>query len=106
MPQEVHTAVHSTRAYLPVPFIKSNREKNRQVRVSLFVYVYPPPPKQNDAKNELFENGKMSWTASLETNKLIPPISQVPGYGLAIQGTLKLVKMVPLVQGPGSNHLF
>lgn len=105
MPQEVHTAVHSTRAYLPVSFIKSNREKNRQVCVSPFVYVYPAPHQKKWCQNKLFENGKMSWTVSLETNKLIPAISQVPGYGLAIHGTVKLVKMVPLVQGPGSNHL-
>lgn len=64
-----------------------------------------PPPKKKRYQNELFENGKMSWTASLETNKLNPAISQVLGYGLAIHRTPILVKMVPLVQGPGSNHL-
>lgn len=63
-----------------------------------------PPPKKW-YQNELFENGKMSWTAFLETNKLNSAISQVPGYGLAIHRTLMLVKMVPLVQTTSSKAL-
>lgn len=45
----------------------------------------------------------MSWTASLETNTLNPVISQGPGYALAIHRTLMLVKIVPLVHGPGTT---
>lgn len=67
--------------------------------------VCVPPHTQKWCQNELFENGEMSLTASLETNTLNPAISQVLGYGLAIHRTLMLVKMVPLVRGPGSNHL-
>lgn len=38
------------------------------MHVSSFVYVYYAPPKC--CPNKLFEHGKMSWMASLETNML------------------------------------
>lgn len=91
---------HQNPAYL---FLILNPTGRKQTKCFLFcVCVFPSPPKKC-CPNKLFEHGKMSWTASLETNTLNPVVSQLSGDILAIYRTLILVKIVPLVQGPGST---